>query len=125
MAYDEKYRKAAVEYKNSGHTFNELKVVFKIGSSTYYEWVAYKETTGSYVPPKPFKSTRKGKIDPIALAKAVEEKPDAFLRELAFLFDCSITGIHKRLKNQKLTYKKRHLHTRKRTKRKEPGIAKS
>ncbi len=125
MSYDEKYRKAAVEYKNSGHTFKELKATFKISSSTYYEWLAYKETTGSYVPPKTVKSTRKGKIDPIALAKAVEEKPDAFLRELALLFDCSINAVHKRLKNQKFTYKKRHLHTQKRTKRKEPSIVKS
>ncbi len=125
MAYDEKYRKAAVEYKNSGHSFKELKEVFKISSTTYYEWVAYKERTGSYVPPKTGKSTRKGKIDPIALQKAVEEKPDAFLRELALLFDCSINAVHKRLKDQKITYKKRHLHTRKKMKRKEPSIVKN
>ncbi len=125
MGYDEKYRKAAVEYKNSGHTFKELKEAFKISSSTYYEWVSYKETTGHYAPPKMVKSTRKRKIDPIALAKAVEEKPDAFLRELALLFDCSINAIHKRLKEQKITYKKRRLHTRKRMKGKERNIVKS
>ena len=39
------------------------------------------ETSGKVKVEK--KQTRKGKIDPDALRKAVEEKPDAYLRELS------------------------------------------
>jgi transposase len=119
MAYDEKYRKASVEYKKSGHTFEELKKAFKISSSTYYEWVANKKEYGSYVPPKNGKQKRKGKIDPDKLVSAYEEKPDAYLREIAVLFDCSAEAVRKRLKAQKLTLKKRHLPTRKKTAKKD------
>ena len=86
MAYCEKYRKAAVEYKDSGHTFKELKNTFKISSATYYQWVKYKEEYGCYVPPRQGKLTRKGKIDPEKLMQALEEKPDAYLREIAAEF---------------------------------------
>jgi hypothetical protein len=35
MAYEEKYRARAVEFKESGHTFEQLKEVFGIHSHTY------------------------------------------------------------------------------------------
>jgi hypothetical protein len=38
MAYDEKYRMGAVSYEDSGHTFKELKEIFKITGRTYYQW---------------------------------------------------------------------------------------
>ena len=122
MAYCEKYRKAAVEYKDSGHTFEELKNTFKISSSTYYRWVEYKEEFGSFVPPRNDKLTRKGKIDPEKLMQAYEEKPDAYLREIAAKFGVSVVTIHKREKALKITLKKRPLPTRKKTKPKEPNI---
>jgi transposase len=34
MAYDEKYRKRAVEYCKEGHTIEETAKVFKIGTAT-------------------------------------------------------------------------------------------
>jgi transposase len=119
MGYCEKFRKTAVEYKDSGHTFEELKKVFKISSSTYYRWVEYKEEFGSYVPPSKGKQTRKGKIDPDKLVSAYEEKPDAYLREIAILFGCSAEAVRKRLNTEKLTLKKRRLPTQKKTKKKE------
>ena len=121
MAYCEKYRKAAVEYKDSGHTFEELKNTFKISSSTYYRWVAYKEEFGCFVPPRHGKLTRKGKIDPEKLMQAYEEKPDAYLREIAAKFGVSVVAVHKRTKDLKITLKKRRLHTRRKTKKKEPS----
>lgn len=48
MAYDEKYRGAAVEFKDSGHTFEELQEVFGVSNSTYYRWKTIKNTTGCY-----------------------------------------------------------------------------
>lgn len=117
MAYDEKYRERAVAYKNNGHTFKQLKETFMISSSTYYEWVKNKEVTGFYVVPKSGKATRRRKIDPAELKSAIEEKPDIYLRELAVKFNCSIAAVHSRCKQLKLTYKKRHLPTRKKSKR--------
>ena len=125
MAYCEKYRKAAVEYKDSGHTFEELKNTFKISSSTYYRWVAYKEEFGCFVPPRHGKLTRKGKIDPEKLMQAYEEKPDAYLREIAEQFGVSVVAIHKREKALKITLKKRPLPTQKKTKKQEPSTSKN
>ncbi|GHV57014.1 hypothetical protein FACS1894216_21350 [Synergistales bacterium] len=105
MAYDEKFRAHAVAFKDGGHTFKQLKEVFGICSAAYYEWREKKETTGVYVPPCG-KQTRKRKIDPEELKSAVEEKPDAYLRELAEKFNCSTTAVHNRLKQLKITPKK-------------------
>jgi transposase len=123
MAYCEKYRKAAVEYKDSGHTFEELKSTFKISSSTYYRWLAYKEEFGCFAPPRNGKLTRKGKIDPEKLMQAYEEKPDAYLREIAAKFGVSVVAVHKREKALKITLKKRRLPTQRKTKKKGPSIA--
>jgi transposase len=109
MAYSIDYRKAAIEFKESGHTFVQLKEVFKITPRTYYQWLELLQTTGSLQ----FRnaSERRGKIDMETLKKAIEEKPDAYLRELATKFDVSTVAIHKRLKKHKITYKKRRLPT--------------
>jgi transposase len=46
MAYSANYRKAAIEYKRNGHTFKDLKEVFRITPRTYYQWVKILEKTG-------------------------------------------------------------------------------
>lgn len=114
MAYSKDYRQAAIEFKQAGHTFAELKKVFKITARTYYQWVELWETTGSLQYRNA--SQRQGKIDPEKLKQAVEEKPDAYLRELAAEFGVSTTAIYKRLEKHKITYKKRHSHTPKNAK---------
>ncbi|MDR0409402.1 MAG: transposase [Spirochaetaceae bacterium] len=63
------------------------------------------------------KRTRRGKIDPDALKKAAEEKPDAYLRELSKMFDCAPSSVYRRLVSLGLTYKKRPSPTRKNPKR--------
>jgi transposase len=117
MTYSADYRKAALSFKQGGHTFEELKNVFKITPRTYYQWVELLETSGSVK--VEIKRTRKRKIDPDALKKAVEEKPDVYLRELSEAFNCSTTAVYKRLVNLGFTYKKRHLPTRKSPKKQE------
>ena len=104
MAYSADYRLAAIDFKKSGHTFKDLREVFKITPRTYYQWVENMETSGKVKIEK--KQTRKGKIDPDALRKAVEEKPDAYLRELSKKFGCSTTAVYKRLLQLGFTYKK-------------------
>jgi transposase len=104
--YDEKFRKRAVEYKDSGHTFDQLKRTFGISNSTYYTWKANKERTGFYTIPQEGKRTRRRKVDPQELKNMIDENPEMFLREIALKFNCSIPSIHKRLKELKITYKK-------------------
>ncbi|MCL1919423.1 MAG: IS630 transposase-related protein [Peptococcaceae bacterium] len=125
MSYDEKYRRRAVAYKDSGHTFKELKEVFGILSCAYYQWRSNKEISGFYVLPETGKATRKRKIDADELRKIIEDQPDLFLKEIAQKFDCSIAAVHKRLEKMKITRKKRHLPIRKSPKKKERNISKS
>lgn len=115
MGYSVDYRKAAIEFKQGGHTFKELKEVFKITPRTYYQWIKKWETSGSTRVKT--KHTRKRKIDPDALRRAVEEKPDIYLRELSQKFNCSIPAVHYRLVQLGFTYKKRRSPTRKNQKR--------
>lgn len=121
MAYDEKYRMRAVEFKNNGHTFKELQKVFGVSSRSYYNWKTTKETTGFYAPKGKEKASRKRKIDPEKLKLAVEEKPDIYLRELAEKFSCSITAVHKQLEKQKITLKK-DVYILRKIKRRQGGI---
>jgi transposase len=107
MAYNIKYRERAIEYKQSGHTFAQLYEAFKINSATYYGWLKNKEETGTLK----YRTSpgRPPKIDMDILKQAVEERPDAYLRELSELFDCSVVAVHKALKKLGITYKKRHI----------------
>ena len=125
MAYDEKFRKKAVEYKDSGHTFIQMKEVFGITSRSYYEWKRNKEQSGFYVLPKEGKATRKRKIDLAELQKMVDETPDLFLKEIAEKFNCSVASVHNRLKKLKITHKKRRLPTRKNLKKSERSFSKN
>ncbi len=90
MAHSLDFIKKAVAYKEAGHTFKELKETFGIHSKTYYRWK--KNLANGYYENKQ-KSERKRLIDKEALKKAVEENPDAYLKELAELFNCSPQAI--------------------------------
>jgi transposase len=105
MAYSIDFIKAAVAYKQNGHTFNELQEAFGIPNQTYYIWKERLES-GYYEIKKP-KQERQRKIDKQKLRQAVAEKPDAYLRELAELFDCSFQSVFVALKNMGITLKKR------------------
>jgi transposase len=104
MAYSADYRKAAIAFKQAGHTFKELGEAFKITPRTYYQWIEILETSGSVK--IEIRRTRRGKIDPDALKKAVEEKPDAYLRELSNMLGCAPSSVYRRLVSLGLTYKK-------------------
>jgi transposase len=121
MAYSRDYREAAIEFKLKGHTFSELKDVFKITSQTYYNWLALRNETGSLEARRV--ETRRRKIDPEKLKQAIEEKPDAYLKELAKIFNCTLQSVFYALKRNKITYKKRHLSTPNATGKKERNSA--
>ena len=104
------YRLRAEEYKDEGHTFKELRETFKIPAITYYDWKR-KQESGYYEEEHTFE--RKGKIDKEALAKAVSEKPDSYLRELAQPFNCTEQAVFYALEKLGITLKKRPLPTAK------------
>jgi len=106
MAYSKDFIKRAVAYRQEGHTFEELREAFGIPSATYYDWKE-KLDNGHY--DIKIKRERHRKIDKEALKQAVEEKPDAFLKEYAKQFNCTATAVYYALENLNITRKKRLL----------------
>lgn len=105
MAYDEKYRKRAVEYRKEGHTIEKTAKIFKIGETTLKKWTKKYDKTGE-IKDKPLARKHK-KIDPVKLAAYMEENPDAYLSEIAKVFNCWPSAVEKALKRLKITRKKR------------------
>ena len=106
MAYSIDFIKRAVEYRQEGHTFAQLREAFDIPSATYYDWEA-KLNNGHF--DIVVKRERHRKIDKEALIKAVAEKPDAFLKEYAEQFNCTPTAVFYALEKLNITRKKRLL----------------
>jgi transposase len=103
MAYSLDFKKRAVAYKDEGHTFKQLREAFNIPSETYYDWKEKLEN-GYYT--TKIKRERSGKIDKEQLKKAVAEKPDAYLYELAQPFGCTPQAVFLMLRKLKITVKK-------------------
>ena len=123
MAYSIDFRKKAVEYKDSGHTFAQLKEVFGITNKTYDDWKKLYNEQGSYAKRELNRSPKK--IDIEELKQALKEKPDAYLRELAEPFGCTEQAVFYALEAHKITYKKRRLPTLKNVKKTGRNIAKN
>jgi transposase len=109
MAYSMDFRRAAIDYWQSGHSKEDLYEAFKIHPSRVYTWLRHEAKTGSLAPSYP--QTRKRKIDLKELEQAVERKPDAYLSELAKQFDCTEPAIFYALKRLGITVKKNSSHT--------------
>jgi transposase len=110
MAYSIDYIKRAVSYKQEGHTFQQLREAFGIPSETYYKWKEKLENGYSGVK---IKRERKRKIDKEKLKQALQDKPDAYLYELAEQFNCTTTAVFYALEKLNITRKKRPLPTQK------------
>jgi len=106
MSYSKDFIKRAVEYKQEGHTFAQLREAFGIPSATYYDWD--EKLLSGYYDTKTIRE-RKRKIDKDELKRDVAEKPDAFLRELAEKYGCTESAVFYALKRLDITRKKRPL----------------
>jgi transposase len=115
MAYDKKFRERAIEYKEAGHTFAELREAFKIAPETYYQWQKLRKETGTLEARK-VKTRKPRKIEPERLREYIAKYPDAYLCEIASEFKCAPSAIPKALKRLNITRKKRLLSTKKRKK---------
>jgi transposase len=107
MAYSVDFRRAAIEYWQAGHNAKELYAAFKIYPSRVYTWLRHEAKTGSLKASYPARRTRK--IDLDELKRAVERKPDAYLKELAKQFNCTEQAIFYALKRLNVTLKKNSL----------------
>ena len=107
MAYSIDFIKRAVAFKQNGHSFKQLREVFGIPPETYYQWK--KNLQSGYYETEKGIQERRRKIDRDRLKDAVVNKPDAFLHELAELFDCSPQAIFYMLQKLNITLKKRPL----------------
>jgi transposase len=101
MSYSEDLRKKVVDYLLDGHTQASAQSVFKIGITTIKSWKKQYLETGC-LKNKPLNRSFK-KIDPVKLSAYVDEHPDAYLREIAEAFSCSIEAIRKAIERQKIT----------------------
>lgn len=106
MSYDVKFRKAAIEYWENGHTQIETANTFSVSTYALQQWKNRLKQTGSVE--KKIRNTPWKKIDPIKLVEYIELRPDAFLKEIAEVFGCSDTAIMKALRRLKYTRKKNH-----------------
>jgi transposase len=111
MAYSIDFRERALAYIDEGHTYKELYEAFKIYPSTIATWRKLRSETGSLN--TQYRATRSRKIDKEQLLRAIEEKPDAYLSELAKPFGCTEQAVFYALKKLDITVKKNSIHTQK------------
>ena len=104
MAYDEKYRRRAIEYMAEGHTYRATAATFRVSVTTLQGWETQLRESGSLAPKKRRETWRK--IEPEKLRRYVEEHPDAYLREIAEVFGCRISAVEKALTRLKISRKK-------------------
>jgi transposase len=114
MAYDEKFRRRVINYKDSGHTFTEVHEAFGVNSRSYYDWKAELEKKGKFENRYP--KSRPGKIDTEKLRELAKKHPDWPLREFAAEFGVCLQATAKRFKALGSTRKKKLSRIRKKAK---------
>ena len=105
MSYDIKYRLRAIDYWSETKSKRKTAEVFKVSTSTLQKWKSKLKENGTLTPKKRVETWRK--IEPDKLKKYIEEKPDAYLREIADEFKCAISAVERALAKLKITRKKR------------------
>jgi transposase len=105
MSYDIKNRRRAIEYWGEGNSKRKTAEVFKVSTSTLQKWKYTLKESGTLEVKKRAETWRK--IEPEKLRTYIEKYPDAYLREIANEFGCTIRAVEKALAKLKITRKKR------------------
>ena len=113
MAYDRDLRLRAIKYTEEGHTLAQAAAVFKVNIGTLIGWRKRYRATGDVK--MKIRCPVNKKIIPEKLIKYVEEHPDAYLKEIAEVFDCHPSSVLKRLRKLGITRKKRVLFIKNKT----------
>jgi len=105
MSYGKDYKKSTIEYRREGNTLENTHRTFKVSISTIRKWEKQYDSGEGFCN-KPRKRNFK-KIDPRKLVEYVEQHPDAYLKEIAEVFDCNESAIRQAFKRLGITRKKR------------------
>ncbi len=103
-SYGIDFRKRVINYVEAGHSKKETCQLFGISTNTLYLWEKQLKELGHLERQKRKPSPRKLPLD--KLEAFVNQHPDAFLREIAEHFDCSIPSVWAALKKLNITLKK-------------------
>lgn len=98
-------REQAVRFKKAGHSAKETAEAFGTVPCTILRWEAQKDATGDLSTKKRVCTFRK--VDPEKLKKYVDDNPDKTQKEIAEYFSVTPAAICKRMKELKITRKKK------------------
>jgi transposase len=105
MAYDNRFKKKAIEYYYEHGNVRKTAKIFGISTNTFNEWhKEYKEHGEFLIKPKPANNTKLNEQD---LQEYIDNHPDDYQEEIAKHFGVTQQGISKALKRFKITRKKR------------------
>lgn len=102
MAYSIELKQKALAYLDQCGNISAVCTAYNISRSTLYAWIK-KQEPGDL----PCQSGRGFKVDTDKLKTYVEQNPDAYLHEIAKVFDCGTSTIFYALQSLDITYKKR------------------
>ena len=99
MSYSLDLRKRVINYLKEGGSKVQARKIFKVNRQTIYNWLARKELSPSCA------TTRRRKLDKLALASHVRNHPDVLLRERADHFKVCISSMWMALHKINITKK--------------------
>jgi len=114
MAYSKDLRERVIAYLHEGHTQEETRIIFKVGTTTIKNWLSLLSETGS-LEKRPLERSP-SKFETEKLNTYIEENPNALLKEVAAKFNGSNSGAFYALEREKITFKKKRFFTRSETK---------
>ncbi len=104
MSYETLFRKRTLRYLKEGHGMAETARLFGISVSSIKKWKKMEEA-GSLQ--DPVRNRKFKKIDPAKLEAYVIENPDAYLSEIAHIFQCATSSVHEALTKLGFKHKKK------------------
>ena len=103
MSYPLDFKLHTIEYRKS-HTVRETEKKLQVSVSTIYRWERQLRKEGTLDKKHLIRPCKK--IDPEQFKAYMDFNPDAYLKEIAQEFNCSITAIQKALKRHNIQRQK-------------------
>ena len=104
MSYSIDLRKEVIEYLSKGNSQRQTQKVFGVSRSALNRWQQQYKKTGDLKDKKPCRKFKK--LDPEELKTYVKEHPNAYLKEIGEVFNCSDTAVLKAFRRLGITRKK-------------------
>ena len=119
MAYSIELRQKALAYLEQCNNISKVCIAYDISRNTLYAWIKKQEQGDLSCQSG---GSRGFKVDRESLKAYVEQNPDAYLHEIATVFDCGTSTIFYALQSLGITYKKRPRPIKKKTHKKSKTI---